>query len=402
MAYLWAALMLSITGAAQAQVVPNGNFASCSTAAGPIGASVVAGGVLTVSRYSVTYGANPSPDVCPGWTFTKGSSTVYLSVVTANTSAGNPPAVGTKAIWLNEEVSTASTTVTGLIPGQTYALSVDAWSDDVVAATALDVDFGGSKGTLSLAAGSGQQTTSVELCAKATTASLVLAEGGATGSSPIFTNVRVVDAKKPCAGMFTLGGTLSGLASGQTVVLLNNAGNPITLGADGTFTFPGTLNDGGTYAVTVGTQPSGQVCTVTRGGGTISGANVTDVLVTCTQSRFTVGGTLSGLAAGQSVVLLNNAGDPVTLNADGTFTFPAAVNDASAYAVTVGTQPKGQVCTVTRGSGSVAGANVTNVLVTCTAAEVAVAPVPVDSPWMLLLATLGVAGLAARRRRTRH
>src|SRR5216684_379468 len=42
------------------------------------------------------------------------------------------------------------------------------------------------------------------------------------------------------------------------------------------------LADGSTYAVSVLAQPQGQTCTVANGNGTISGANVTDVTVTCT------------------------------------------------------------------------------------------------------------------------
>ncbi len=99
------------------------------------------------------------------------------------------------------------------------------------------------------------------------------------------------------------------------------------------------------------------------------------------------------------MTLLDNGGNPITLSADGTFTFPGALNDGSAYAVTVGTQPNGQVCTVTRSSGAIASANVTNVLVSCTTTTTGISAVPSDAPWMLLLATLGVAGLAARRHR---
>lgn len=313
-----AALLLSAASAADAQVVPNSDFASCSTATPltPFNILVhtIANGSMTAKLYGITYGANPSPDTCPGWTFIKGSSNTYLTVVESNSAAPNPPAAGTKAIWLNEVGASASTTVTGLIPGQTYTFSVDAWLDDRKFTTALKADLGGSTGTLNLPLSGGQQTLSIDLCAKTSAAPLVLTEASTTTASPVFTNVRLVDAKKPCAGMFTVGGTLYGLAPGQSIVLLNNAGNPITLSASGPFTFPGALNDASAYAVTVGTQPKGQVCTVALGGGTIAGAHVTNVSVSCAES-------------------------------------------------TVG--------------------------------------VPVDSPWMLLLATLGVAGLAARRRRKR-
>ncbi len=167
---------------------------------------------------------------------------------------------------------------------------------------------------------------------------------------------------------FSIGGTLTGLATGAGVVLQNNGGANATLSANGSFTFAGALSSGAAYAVTVLTQPSGQTCTVTNGSGTAS-ANVTNVAVTCVTTppqTFTVGGTLSGLAASTSVVLQNNGGSDLTVSANGDFTFATAINSGAAYAVTVSTQPTAQTCTVTNGSGT-ASANVTNVAVTCVA-----------------------------------
>ena len=62
-------------------------------------------------------------------------------------------------------------------------------------------------------------------------------------------------------------------------------------------------------------------------------------------TTFTIGGTLTGLATGASVVLQNNGGSNLTASANGAFTFTAAVNSGAAYAVTVLTQPSGQTCT---------------------------------------------------------
>jgi hypothetical protein len=83
-------------------------------------------------------------------------------------------------------------------------------------------------------------------------------------------------------------------------------------------------------------------------------------------ATYTVGGTVSGLV-GTGLVLQNNGGDNLTITANGPFTFATALPDLSPYNVTVLTQPTGpaQVCTVTNGSGTISGANVTNVQVTC-------------------------------------
>lgn len=77
---------------------------------------------------------------------------------------------------------------------------------------------------------------------------------------------------------FTIGGTLTGLASGATVVLQNNSVDALTLSSSGTFRFATPVS--GSYAVTVGTQPAGQTCTVSHASGTAT-ASVTDVAVDC-------------------------------------------------------------------------------------------------------------------------
>ncbi len=80
------------------------------------------------------------------------------------------------------------------------------------------------------------------------------------------------------SGLFTVGGTISGLVG--TVVLQNNGGNNLSVNANGSFTFAGTVASGSAYSVTVLTQPAGQVCVVTDGANTVS-ANVTNVTVVC-------------------------------------------------------------------------------------------------------------------------
>ena len=164
---------------------------------------------------------------------------------------------------------------------------------------------------------------------------------------------------------YSVGGTVSGLSG--TVVLQDNGGDNLSVTANGPFSFPTQLASGAAYAVTVKTQPSGQTCTVGSGTGTVGSANVTNVAVTCaanTPVTYSVGGTVSGLSG--TVVLQDNGGDNLTVTASGSFAFPTKLAGGSAYAVTVLTQPSGQTCTVSSGTGTVGSANITNVAVTCT------------------------------------
>ena len=78
---------------------------------------------------------------------------------------------------------------------------------------------------------------------------------------------------------------------------------------------------------------------------------------------YLVGGTVSGLSG--TVGLLNNGGDALSVSSNGGFDFLTPLGDGESYDVTVGTQPTGQTCDVTSGTGTIAAADVTDVSVTC-------------------------------------
>jgi len=164
---------------------------------------------------------------------------------------------------------------------------------------------------------------------------------------------------------YTIAGAVTGLSSGQQVTLLNNGANPLTITANSSFTFNVAVAYNGSYGVTVGTQPTGETCTVSNGSGSGVVANVSTVSVSCSATTHTVAGTVTGLASGQQVTLLNNGANSQVVTSNSAFTFSVPIANTGSYAVTVGTQPVGQVCTVSNGSGSNVVANVVNVGVTC-------------------------------------
>jgi len=103
----------------------------------------------------------------------------------------------------------------------------------------------------------------------------------------------------------TLSGTVSGLTTDGLALTSNGENLDISSGAK-TFSFGAVLSDGIVYNVTVPIQPSGQVCTVTNGSGTAATANISNVVVTCSDRTFNVGGTISGLTA-SGLVLANGS-----------------------------------------------------------------------------------------------
>ncbi len=192
------------------------------------------------------------------------------------------------------------------------------------------------------------------------------AASAATEATPVAsTNATVLSPSYVFSRSFTIGGSVTGLATGTSVTLLNNGADALSLNANGQFTFNNAVR--GSYAVTVQTQPVGQVCTVSNASGTALKGKINDVLVTCSNASYKIGGNLSGLASGASLVLRNNGADQLTLSANGVFSFATPVARNGSYAVTVDRQPVGQTCTVGNGSGAGVTAAVSNITVTCSA-----------------------------------
>jgi uncharacterized repeat protein (TIGR03803 family) len=164
---------------------------------------------------------------------------------------------------------------------------------------------------------------------------------------------------------YSVGGSVSGLASGASVVLQNNGGNTTTVSTNGSFHFSTQLVGYTPYAVTVLTQPTGQVCAVNAANGTLTEADVTSVQVECTTNTYTISGSVSGLTSGAHVILQVNGSDSTTVSANGSFSFPTPIPYNTSYAVAVLTQPTGLTCTVSAGSGTVNLSNVAGVLIAC-------------------------------------
>ncbi len=100
------------------------------------------------------------------------------------------------------------------------------------------------------------------------------------------------------------------------------------------------------------------------GGGGGGGSGATPDAATA--ATFSVGGAVSGLF-GSGLVLQNNAGDDLTVSADGSFSFTTKLAAGAAYAVAIKSQPKlpTQTCTLAAASGAMSATNVTSIAVSC-------------------------------------
>jgi len=134
----------------------------------------------------------------------------------------------------------------------------------------------------------------------------LLSCGGGGGSSTTSTSSTTT---------YTVGGSVTGLTSGQVLILFNNGGDSKTITGGGTgtdtFTFSTSLASGATYAVTVNTAPSGDTCTASNTSGTIS-ASVSSVTVVCAATTYTY--TVTTFAGTGSSGFVNGTGTAASFN----------------------------------------------------------------------------------------
>ena len=105
-----------------------------------------------------------------------------------------------------------------------------------------------------------------------------------------------------------LGGTIAGLTANGLV--LANGNDSLSPSANAsTFTFSTTVEQGAAYSVSVRTQPTNLICSVTNGTGTMGSTAVKNVTVTC------VGSTVSTLAGSGAAGAANATGKAASFNA---------------------------------------------------------------------------------------
>ncbi|WNG61205.1 hypothetical protein F0U59_45735 [Archangium gephyra] len=159
---------------------------------------------------------------------------------------------------------------------------------------------------------------------------------------------------------YSVGGTLSGLSGGALTLQLNGQ-QSLTRSANGPFSFETPLEDGSDYAVTVTSAPTEQECSVEGGTGKVAGADVSSIQVRCATRTYSLGGTVEGL---RGTLELGLGSERLQVTANGGFTFTTKLPRGDTYSAEVKTLPAGQRCTLSNGTGTVAG-NVTNLSVRC-------------------------------------
>jgi hypothetical protein len=175
-------------------------------------------------------------------------------------------------------------------------------------------------------------------------------------------------------GSLNLGVQVIGLDRGG-LVLQNNGGDDLTITTGGTanYFFKTLMEPDSQFNVTIKTTPANVTCKTGNNTGKINYYTYLQSSVTCTADPYTLGGTVASV---------NNDGTSESLSADGlvlangsqtlavargasSWQFATPIGNNNVYGVTVLTQPTGQKCEVSNGTGTMPARNVPDVVVTC-------------------------------------
>lgn len=227
------------------------------------------------------------------------------------------------------------------------------------AGTVFEVPAGSSTFFLPMAFPSGANY-SVTIAANPTGLTCTMQNGSGTTGTTNLNNLKV-----NCSDVaYSVSGTISGLNFPGLILSLNDSISLSVSSGAPNFTFPTAIASGSTFSVAVQAQPSGgQICSVSSNTGTISNFNVSSVIVNCSATGLTLGGSVTGLAA-DGLILANGDARVAIPSGSSSFQFPGFLATGAAYSVSVASQPSGWTCSVSNAAG-IASANVSNVSVSC-------------------------------------
>ncbi|TGM35770.1 glucanase [Leptospira biflexa] len=176
--------------------------------------------------------------------------------------------------------------------------------------------------------------------------------------------------------VYTVGGTISLLTTpfgAGTFVLQNNGGDDLTIASNGTFTFNTALPTGTNYSVSILYAPQNpwQTCNISSASGTVTNTPVTGVAISCSVDQYNMSGTVTSSVNLPSGLTITNSIDSINVPAGASstaITFATPISSGTGYEIQITQEPPGFVCAVQSDvTGTMLGANITNVAVNCVA-----------------------------------
>ncbi len=140
------------------------------------------------------------------------------------------------------------------------------------------------------------------------------------------------------SNIYSVGGTLKGLSSGNSVTVTNNGADNTSLTVNGAFSFPTKQANNSTYSFAISTQPINQTCSYTYGAGAISGVSVTNINLFCGLApvgSFVATGSLNTARYDHSATLLQS-GEVLVVGGLGTVSVTSFLTSAELYDPTTG------------------------------------------------------------------
>jgi len=167
------------------------------------------------------------------------------------------------------------------------------------------------------------------------------------------------------ANAYTLGGTVRGLSAAGLV--LNEGGEMLSLPPSASsFQFANRRAFGSAYSVAIASQPAGLYCSLADSAGVVGLTSVQSIDVSCAPSErvFRVGGTVSGLDAEGLALRMGAETLRMSVGAS-SCRFDNPVADTGRYVVSIDTQPESSSCSLAQPAGTIEGADISTVAVTC-------------------------------------
>ncbi len=331
-------LSATISGLDSSGLVLSVDGASVSVTSGT-STQVLAASLASGTQYSVTVAVQPTGQTCSvaGGSGTIGSANVANVVVTCS-----------------DQAYSLGGSITGL--GNDSGLVLANGSDT------LSVTAGATSFTLPTPVA---YTSSYDVTVQSSPAGLACSVSNPSGTMPA---AAVTDIQVSCTdqSLFSLGGAISGLGENTGLVLANGSSALLVTAGATSFTMPTDVGDASPYDVIVQSEPSGLICTPSNNFGTMPAANINNILITCSDQSYTLGGSISGLIS-NGLVLANGTDTEGVSSGSNAFNLPTPVAYGGPYDVTVQTQPSGLTCTPSNNVGSMPAGNVTGVTITCSA-----------------------------------
>jgi len=134
-----------------------------------------------------------------------------------------------------------------------------------------------------------------------------------------------------------------------------------------TFAFNTRIPPGSPYNVVVEQHPTNQRCFIQSPQGSMPNNDVTELLVTCSNSPTYTVSLEASAVAGRGLRLRLNGSETLEIPQDGIYTFTTRLLSGAAYSVVTAVQPvtPDQTCQVVAGTGTIAQSNVGDVRVIC-------------------------------------